>query len=372
MRFHFKTKYQQDIGLFQDPHDWVLYGLVAAVAICAPFFLGDYLLGEFTYVLILTIAGLGLMVLVGHTGQASLGHGAFLACGAYLQYNLIDAGLPFLVAFALAGLLSGIIGALVAIPALRMSGIYLAIATLAFGIITEDVIILLEHWTGGVEGVVIESISIFGADFDRYAQGLPLAAPGHNFYWLCLVAVIIVTWLYKNLLRSPTGRAFTAIRDSEVSARAMGINVSLYKAIAFGVSCCFTGLAGALLAHFLGAFNYEAFLIIISIQLLLMVTIGGLGSIHGAYFGALIVGMLPLVITIIRENISAAFGMGNASIPGLDQAVFACILIASIIIEPLGVYGRWLKIRTWFELFPLARKDMFKRHKSYLKTERMR
>ena len=152
----------------------------------------------------------------------------------------------------------------------------------------------------------------------------------------------------------------------------MGINVSLYKAIAFGISCAFTGLAGALLAHFLGAFNYEAFLILISIQLLLMVTVGGLGSIHGAYLGALVVGMMPVVITIVRETISEALGMGNSSIPGLDQGVFATLLIIFIIIEPLGIYGRWLKTRTWFQLFPLARKDMFKRHKSYLKTERMR
>ena len=274
--------------------------------------------------------------------------------------------------FSSRGILSGLIGAIVAIPALRMSGIYLAIATIAFGIIVEDVIILLEHWTGGVEGVYIPGVNILGIDFDRYAHGIAQASPGHNFYWLCLVVLIIVTLIYKNLLRSPTGRAFTAIRDSEVSARAMGINVSVYKAMAFGISCCFTGWAGALLAHFLGAFNYEAFLILISIQLLLMVTIGGLGSIHGAYLGALIIGLLPVVITIIREEISAALGMGNASIPGLDQAVFAIVLILFIMIEPLGLYGRWLKIRTWFELFPLARKDMFKRHKSYLKTERMR
>ena len=103
-----------------------------------------------------------------------------------------------------------------------------------------------------------------------------------------------------------------------------------------------------------------------------MVTVGGLGSIHGAYFGALIIGMLPVVITVIREQISAFLNLGNFTIPGLDQAVFACFLIGFILLEPMGIYGRWLKSRTWFQLFPLARKDMFKRHKSYLKTERMR
>ncbi len=366
MRTIFKTSYEQDIQLFKDRPTALWYALLAALAASAPFLLDEYLLGEATYVLIWTLAGLGLMVLAGHTGQPSLGHGAFLACGAYMEVWLAEHGMPFGVSFLGAGLFAGVVGALIAIPALKMSGIYLAIATLAMGIIAEDVIILLEDYTGGVEGVYAPSIEMFGIDFDRYADG------GRPFYWLCLAVVVAVTLLYKNVLRSPTGRAFVAIRDSEVSARAMGINVARYKTLAFGISCFFTGLAGALLAHFLGAFNYEAFLVLISIQLLLMVTIGGLGSIHGAYLGAIVIGLLPQVIVYVREVISGWAGAGNSTIPGLDTGVFAMILIVFILVEPLGVYGRWLKIRTFFELFPLYRKDMFKRHKSYLKTERMK
>ncbi|MEM7277158.1 MAG: branched-chain amino acid ABC transporter permease, partial [Pseudomonadota bacterium] len=216
-----------------------------------------------------------------------------------------------------------------------------------------------------VEGVFTPTIYLFGLEIDRW--GTP-----DYFYWLCLITVIIVTLLYKNILRSPTGRAFTAIRDSEISARAMGVNVAAMKTLAFGISCFFTGLAGALLAHFLQAFNYEAFLILISIQLLLMVVVGGLGSIHGAYFGAIVIGLLPVVISIVREEVAAILGTGNTAIPGLETGIFAAILIGFIIIEPLGIYGRWTKIRIWLELFPMARKDMFRRQKSYLKTERMR
>ena len=365
MRIHFKTDYDQDVRLFEDRREAIQYLLLIIAAATAPFWLDEYLLGEVTYVLIWVLAGLGLMVLAGHTGQASLGHGAFLACGAYMEVILLEAGVPFILSLPLSGIFAGIVGAIVAIPALKMSGIYLAIATLAFGIMTEDIIILLEHWTGGVEGVFTPGISIAGMEIDRW--GTP-----DRFYWLCLFVVILVTVLYKNILRSPTGRAFTAIRDSEVSARAMGVNVAGYKTLAFGISCFFTGLAGALLAHFLQAFNYEAFLILISIQLLLMVTVGGLGSIHGAYFGAIIVGLLPVVITIIREEVSEVLGYGNFTIPGLETGIFAMILITFIIIEPLGIYGRWTKIRIWLELFPMARKDMFRRQKSYLKTERMR
>ena len=365
MRIHFKTDYLQDIRLFEDRREMIQYILLILAALSAPFWLDEYLLGEITYVLIYVLAGLGLMVLAGHTGQPSLGHAAFLACGAYMEVILLEAGLPFLLSFPLAGLFAGVVGAIVAIPALRMSGIYLAIATLAFGIMVEDVIILLEHWTGGVEGVFAPAITIAGVEIDRWST------PDY-FYWLCLIVVILVTLAYKNLLRSPTGRAFTAIRDSEVSARAMGVNVARYKTLAFGISCFFTGLAGALLAHFLQAFNYEAFLILISIQLLLMVTVGGLGSIHGAYYGAIVIGLLPVVITILREEVSSLLGFGNFTIPGLETGIFALILVVFIIVEPLGIYGRWTKIRIWLELFPMARKDMFRRQKSYLKTERMK
>lgn len=367
MKTIFKTRYDQDVQLFEDRAEGLWYLVLIALAALAPFAMSEYLLGEMTYVLIWALAGLGVMLLSGHTGQPTLGHGAFLAAGAYMHVWLMDQmGLPFLVSFPISGIFAGVVGAIAAIPALKMSGIYLAIATLAFGIITEDVIILLEAYTGGIEGVFAPSASILGIDFDRYADG------GRPFYWLCLAVVVVVTLLYKNLLRSPTGRAFTAIRDSEVSARAMGVNVSAYKTLAFGLSCFITGLAGALLAHFLTFFNYEAFLVIISIQLLLMVTVGGLGSIHGAFFGAIVIGLLPQVVVYGREVVSAWMGAGNQTIPGLDMGVFALILIVFIIVEPLGIYGRWTKIRIWFELFPLARKDMFRRQKSYLKTERMK
>ena len=183
---------------------------------------------------------------------------------------------------------------------------------------------------------------------------------------------MIVTLGYINLLRSPTGRAFTAIRDSEISARSIGIDLARYKTLAFGLSCFTTGVAGALLAHFLGAFNYEAFNILISIQLLLMITIGGIGFIQGAFVGAALIVLLPLWITVIREYVSGFFNLGNVTIPGLDQAVIATLLILFILLEPMGVYGRWLKIRGWLRLFPLARRQLYRRHRTYLKTERMR
>ncbi len=359
MKIHFKTDYMQDIRLFEDRSTFLLYLALVLIAIVMPFLLSEYLLGELISVLIWSIAGMGLMVLAGHTGQASLGHAAFLACGAYMEVFLQMKGVPIIISLPLAGLFAGVVGAIVAIPALRMSGIYLAIATLAMGVIAEDIIILLHDYTGGIEGVFVNPIQFFGVEIERYSTP-------DLFYWFCLAVTILVTFGYANLLRSSTGRAFVAIRDSEISARAMGINVAKFKTISFGISCFITGIAGGLLAHFLGFFNYEAFLILISIQLLLQIVIGGMGSIHGAFFGAIVVGFVPQVVTMIRELFT------QQAIPGLDTGIFATILVLIMLFEPQGIYGMWVKTRVWFELFPLARKDMFKRHRSYLKTERMK
>jgi len=361
MRFIFKTSYDFDIDLFEDNWHRARMAVLVLLMIVLPFLVGEYYLAEVTNTLIWSLAGMGLMILVGHSGQVSLGHAAFLAIGAYADAALMERGVPFLIAFPLAGLITGLFGALVAIPAIRMSGIYLAIATLALFVIVEETVILAEPITGGVGGLVVADISILGLSFERY---------GHltNFYWLCLAVVVLVTLGYANLLRSPTGRSFLAVRDSEVSARALGINVARTKTLAFGLSCGVTGLAGALMGHYLGVFNYEAFSIFISINLLLVVTIGGLGFIQGAFLGAILITAVPQLLSILRDF----SGIDTSGYPGLETLIFAVILVVFVIYEPMGLYGRWLKTRTFFDLFPLYRRDMFRRQKSYLKTERMR
>ncbi|GAB5438552.1 branched-chain amino acid ABC transporter permease [Falsiruegeria mediterranea] len=365
MRIVFKTDYMQDIRPWKDGYQLSLYLLLLAVAIAAPWWLDDFYLGELTNVLIWAIAGLGLMVLTGHTGQASLGHAAFLAIGCYANIILVEAGVPFMIAFPVAGLITGIIGATVAVPALRLHGIYLAIFTLAMSILMDDIIVLAEPITGGVAGKYAPPVGVFGFMVDRW--GTP-----NEFYWLTLGVVVLVTLGYINLLRAPLGRSFIAVRDSEVSAQAMGVDISRTKTISFGLSCMVTGWAGALMGLYAGAFNNETFSVVISIQLLMMIVIGGLGSIHGAFFGAIVIGFLPQFLSISKEYVGAVFGGSTVAIPGLEFGIFGMILIAFILFEPMGIYGRWLKIRTWFELFPFYRKDMFKRQKSYLKTERLR
>mgnify|MGYP000315158047 CR=1 FL=1 len=364
MKVIFKKSYDRDIDLFRDRQTALRIGLLVLVLILVPFFASEYFLAEATNTLIWSLAGLGLMVLVGHTGQVSLGHAAFLAIGAYTDAALMNAGWPWLLAFLTAGAVTGVFGAIIAIPAIRMSGIYLAIATMALAVLVEEAVILAEPITGGVAGVFAPDIAIFGISFGRY-DSLP------NFYWLCLAVVVIVTFGYANLLRSATGRSFLAVRDSEISARALGINVSRTKTLAFGLSCAITGLAGGLMGHFFSFFNYEAFTIIISINLLLAVTIGGLGHIQGAFASAILITAVPQVLAIVRDGLSN-IGVDLSGVPGLDTLVFSLILIGFIIYEPLGIYGRYLKIKAFWNLFPLSRRDMFRRQMTYLKTERMK
>ena len=365
MRFVFKRSYDADINLFKHVPQAMWYLALLVLVIALPWLLDEFFLGEATNVLIWAIAGMGLMLLVGHSGQASLGHAAFMAVGCYANVIMMERGVPFILSLPLSGIIAGFAGVIVALPVLRLHGIYLAIATLAVSVLTEDFIVIAEPWTGGVVGLVAPPIDIFGLEIDRY--GTPT-----EFYFLALIVTLVVLAGYRNLLRAPLGRAFMAMRDSEISAQAMGVNIKRTKATAFGLSCAATGLAGALLGHYAGAFNHETFNLVLSIQLLLMIVIGGLGSIHGAFFGAMVIGLLPQFIAIARDGISDAFDLGSVTIPGIESGVFALILISFILFEPLGIYGRWVKIRTYFELFPFYRKDMFKRQKSYLKTERMR
>ena len=349
MRFVLKTRYAQDVDFFQHNGQRFWYGLLALFVFVAPFLLDDFYTGELALVFIYAIGGIGLMLLVGYTGLVSLGHAAFLAIGAYAHAYFMTEGAPFIVSLIGATAVCVVVGAIVGIPSLRMTGIYLAVATLAFAQIVEKVLAHWESVTGGHRGMAVPEPEIFS-----WSLGTPRA-----FYFLVLLVLIGALFSALNLLRSPTGRAMIAIRDSEISAQAMGIHLA--------VSAGFTGLAGGLLAHKIGYLAPDAFTILISIQLLLMVVVGGLGSMHGVIYGAVFIGLLPQGIAFLRESLPAGIGQ----IPGLEPGIFGLILVLFLVYEPLGIFGRWIKIRLFFSEFPLYRKSTYKRQKSYLRTERV-
>lgn len=359
MRNIFKTSYAQDIRLFEHAGHVFWYGALLILIVAAPQLLPQFYIGEISLVFIYAVAGIGLMLLTGYTGLASLGHAAFLGIGAYAHnYFFAKLGIPFPLALLMAGFVAAGFGIAFALPALRMTGIYLAIATLAFAVIMEQV---FSHWTsvtGGFRGLAVARPNLFGWALTTERQ----------FYYLCLAVLVLVTLGARNILRSATGRAMMAIRDSEVSARSMGIHIAQTKVTAFGLSTFVTGVAGGLLAHKLQFISPEAFDIILSIQLLLMIVVGGLGSLHGCFFGAIIVAFLPQFLALVKDVLPPSIGQ----IPGLQGGVFGLILVLFVLLEPYGIYGRWRKIRLFFEVFPLYRRATFKRQRSYLRTERMR
>ena len=358
MRFIFKTDYAQDIQLVKHNGQVFWYGLLVLALLVAPLWAGDYWLSQISFVLIYSVAGLGLMVLSGFTGLASIGHAAFLGVGAYVQAVLSAKGWPFPLTMAMAAGLSAAVGVLVGLPALRVKGIYLAIATLSFGFIVEEVLARWESVTKGNAGMSVSPPQFFGADLGS----------SEAFYYLALGTCVLVTLAVLNLLRSATGRAFIAIRDSEISAQSMGIHLAAYKTLAFSLSAAIVGLAGALYAHKLRFISPDQFGIQQSVDLLLLVVVGGIGSVHGAFLGAIFLITMPQLIALAKDYLPPAVGQAT----GLQAVVYGVVLMAFVLFEPMGLYGRWLKVRTWLQLFPFYRKGMFKRQKSYAKSERLK
>jgi len=358
MRFIFKTDYGQDINLAKHGGHVFWYSALMLLLLAAPWLFAEYWLAQLTFVLIYAIVGLGLMLLAGFTGLFSLGHAAFLGVGAYTQAVLTNLGLPFPIALACAAGLSAAVGLVVGLPALRVKGIYLGMATLSFGFIVEEVLARWESVTGGNAGIHVKAPNILGWKLDT----------GTEFYFLCLLLAVAATLGILNLLRAPTGRAFVAIRDSEISAQSMGIHLAYYKTLSFALSAALAGVGGALYAHKLQFISPDQFNILQSIDLLLMIVIGGLGSVHGAFLGAIFLISMPQMIALSKDYLPDAIGQA----PGLQGVVYGLVLIAFVLFEPLGLYGRWLKVRTWLQLFPFYRKGMFKRQKSFQKSDRLK
>ncbi|MCK1282075.1 branched-chain amino acid ABC transporter permease [Bradyrhizobium sp. 61] len=383
MRFLFKTDYEDDIKLFPHSGYVVSYGILLALLLIAPYVLSSYLMSQLVFVCIYATVGVGLLILTGFTGQASLGHAAFLAIGAYTAAYLQKYNVPFPVYFLAAGALTGLIGAMVGFPALRLQGIYLVIATISFALIVEEILARWESVTNGNEGMRVKTLSLLGVTVPRDSP---------TFYFLCLAVLVLTIVGTLNLLRSPTGRAFVAIRDSETAARSMGVNVALYKVKSFAISAAITGFAGVLFAHKLSFISPEMFTLQLSIEFIIVILIGGTFSLHGAVLGAIFIVMIDPFLTYLKDDlpgivagIAATFGAGPAtagniqskvaafaSLNGLKGAIYGIIIVLFVLFEPLGLYGRWLKIKLFFQLFPLYKRATFKRQKIYVKSERNR
>jgi branched-chain amino acid transport system permease protein len=305
------------------PRAWRLGGLgvLIAAAVVLPFLMSGFRVFQFTQVGIYAIALLGLNMLTGYNGQISLGHGAFYAVGAYTSAILMDRwGVRFAGTIPVAGMVCLVAGFLFGIPALRLEGLYLALATFALALAVPQILKYFEHWTGGSQGIVLSKPSP--------PYGLPLNAD-QWLYFITLATLLLLFALAANLLRGRTGRAIVAIRDHPIAAEAMGINSALYKALTFGVSAGYTGVAGALSAGAIAFVAPDAFNVFLSITLLVGIVVGGLASIGGAIFGALFIQFVPNW----AQDISKA----------APWAIYGIFLIVVMYVMPRGISGAlWL------------------------------
>jgi len=289
------------------------------VACALPLLVSDYRVFQFNLVLVYAIALLGLNLLTGYNGQISLGHGAFYAIGAYCAAILMDKyGVPYWATLPAAGAVCLVAGFLFGLPALRLEGLYLALATFALGVSLPSLLKYhhLEKWTGGVQGIVIAK--------PDPPFGLPINADQWLYYFTLAVAIVmfLLAW---NLLRGRVGRALVAIRDNHIATEAMGVNIAIYKSLAFGVSAMYTGVAGALGAIAIQYVAPDSFNIFLSIVFLVGIVIGGLASISGAIYGALFIQFVPN----IADDISKA----------APWAIFGIFLLGFVYVMPMGIAG---------------------------------
>ena len=300
--------------------------LAAVVVACVlPFVLSNFRLFQFTQVFIYAIALLGLNILTGYNGQISLGHGAFYAVGAYTTAIMIDKwNVPYGWTIPVAGLLCLVVGFLFGIPALRLEGLYLALATFALALAIPQILKYFEHWTGGSQGIVLSK--------PRAPFGLTLN-PDQWLYFVTLGVLLVLFVLAANLLSRRTGRAIVAIRDNPIAAQAMGVNNALYKSLTFGVSAAYTGVAGALSAVAIAFVAPDTFNVFLSITFLVGIVIGGLASISGAVFGALFIQFVPNW----AQDISKA----------APWAIYGIFLILFMYAMPRGIAGSLRLVRGW-------------------------
>jgi branched-chain amino acid transport system permease protein len=298
-----------------------------------PYFHSGYWLSQLTFVAIYAIAGFGLQILLGFAGQVSLGQAAFLASGAYVSAYVERIGLGAPLGFAAAIILSAGLGLLVALPALRMSGLYLAIATMSFGFIVEEVTARWTSVTGGNAGIAIPAIKLGSLSLDQ----------PWKIYYLSWAFCLVVLLISVNLLRTPIGRAMHAIRDSEIAARSSGCRVSHVKGVAFGLSAAFAGLAGALYGHAIGFISPDQFTIAMSLDLLVMILIGGLGTLRGVLLGSVFLVVSPELF----QQLIGLFTSGNTEMAGLRPFLFGISLIFVLLFQPDGIDAMVTRIGEW-------------------------
>jgi branched-chain amino acid transport system permease protein len=338
----YHTTYRADVALRHTRVEYVRLALALAVVAALPFYVSPFWLHVLDQIGIAVIGAIGLNILVGYTGQISLGQGGFLAVGAYTAGVVATkSDLSPLVGVLVAVLVTAAVGAFFGLPALRLKGLYLAIATLA----SQQIIVwVITHWdflTGGVDALVLEPVTVFGwtptGDFD--------------WYWVIVGFAALATITATNLFRTGVGRAFVAIRDHDIAAEVIGVDPARYKVLAFAVSSAFVGLAGALTAYWTQILTWERFTLDVSILYLAMIIVGGLGSVAGSIYGAAFMIAIPAYLDQLSLRVSADSILAT-DLPAIKLLIFGLTIVLFLIFEPRGLARIWQRARDYFRLWP--------------------
>jgi len=342
----YNVNYRQDFAIFRTKPHWIALVVFVIILFTLPFYCSRYMLTLLSTIGITIIAVQGLGVLTGYAGQISIGQAAFVGTGAYISVILIQRfDFPFLLALLLAGLGSGMIGLLFGLPALRIKGFYLAMSTLAAQVMLGWFFLHLRNITGGTEGLHVEYAGFAGITFDT----------PQNKYWLVMVCTMLTIFFVKNLMRTRVGRALVAIRDNDLAAEVMGIEVSIYKLIAFFVSCFFAGIAGGLFAHYIGFINPIQFTLKDSILYLGILIVGGMGSAMGVIFGTVFMKLIEELAFVVSPILAMQFPIFGAQFfAALSLAFYSIIIIFFLVFEPRGINHIWVTLKNRYRLYPFS------------------
>ncbi len=335
----FKTSYAQDVALLDVRLYRVGFLLLVAGLLAAPWLLGRWLF-LLNDIAIFAIGATGLSLVMGFAGQISLGHAAFMAVGAYTSW-FVTAELrwPFVVALPASGLVAFVVGAVVGLPSLRIKGLYLAIATLAFQFLVEYLIV---QTVSGMGGTPVPPMDLLGVPVNTEVR----------FYYLALAVWVGGAVLATNLTRTRVGLALMAVRDRDYAAQVLGVNLLYYKTLAFALGAAYAGVAGSLFAHYNRVIGAEHFSLAQSIDYVAMLVIGGLGSVWGPHLGAAFVRSLTQVLKIAAPLLAATVPMLGRATTSLREVVFGAILIALLIWEPGGLATLIRKLKRYVDLWP--------------------
>jgi len=342
MTVHFKVNYRENMALFQNLWVKVWLGILVFLLLISPLFLSRYQLSIFIEMGIAIICAVGLGLLSGYAGQISMGHGAFVAIGAYTSAIITGKlGVPFIISLPLSGLFATAIGMVVGIPSLRLKGLYLALATVAFQLVVEYI---LFHWdfTQGDMGMAVKGASIGGYPINTETQ----------YFYLTMVVTGLALLFAKNLVRSKFGRNFMAIRDRDVAAEALGIDLAKYKVIAFGVSAFYCGVAGCLTAHYQQWIVPGGFDLFLSLGFIAMIIIGGLGTILGCVFGAIMITGIPHILVYIIDFMKEIYPSAGEFIMDIKTGIFGLVIVFILLFQPEGLFGIYRRIKIYWKTWP--------------------